>query len=123
MFAVATNQTTILDRILATRAADGMDLHNSLVDRDAFGNTCLHVAVIHDLPRMYDAVLERAEREGLNTDRMQCTPNNERLTPMALAAAMGQVRMFEHILMRSTKVCASDACSLQALPEAGLGAR
>ena len=81
--------------------ATGADqtLHNSIFLRDQFGNSALHLAVIHDLPDMYDYVLSVAAQKGADSRAaFQNWTNNERLTALSLAAAMGKVRMFQHIL-------------------------
>ena len=78
---------------------DTPTLSNSIFLCDRFGNSALHMAVIHDLPDMYDYVLSLAERaECPSTTEFQNWRNSEGLTPLSLAAAMGKVRMFQHVL-------------------------
>lgn len=53
-------------KMLAVRAA--VPLRNSVFATDRFGNGALHLAVVHDLPQMYDFILERrAGRGGAGT--------------------------------------------------------
>ncbi|TYZ64527.1 hypothetical protein PybrP1_010395 [[Pythium] brassicae (nom. inval.)] len=105
---------------------------------DRFGNNALHMAVLHDLPNVYDFALQHAmqllsppgpqgaagERAGSNDstdslfdfmkragdgayDTMHAflmQRNEDELTPLSLAAAIGNGRMFGHILQRATTV-------------------
>eukprot|EP00667_Euglena_gracilis_P002485 EG_transcript_2485 len=101
LFAVATNQSRMVELILDTKAAELLMNHPCVSDR--FGNNALHLAVVYDLPEMYDLilrVLQRRHRRDLRQVQMQV--NHERLTPLALAAAMGKVQMFQHILAKFT---------------------
>eukprot|EP00667_Euglena_gracilis_P000820 EG_transcript_820 len=104
LFAVSSNQLDLLQCITATRSADRCWLRRLLKNRitttDCFGNSALHMAVIHDLPEMYDHVVEEMRREGLEDSDVRHWLNAERLTPLALAAALGQERMFQHILAK-----------------------
>eukprot|EP00668_Euglena_longa_P004945 GGOE01005809.1.p1 GENE.GGOE01005809.1~~GGOE01005809.1.p1 ORF type:complete len:749 (+),score=290.08 GGOE01005809.1:42-2288(+) len=112
LFAVATNQEDMLDAILDTaylkRSPACVPLKNSIFLRDRFGNTALHMAVIHELPQMYDHVLCIAEEHekwlALEHDvPFRNWANNDNLTPLSLAAAMGKEEMFRHILNKHTK--------------------
>ena len=110
LFAVSSNQREVLQTILNTRARDSEEeLKNHITVVDRYGNTALHMTVIHDLPDMYDLVLEVAEKleepdceYDDDTIAFRRWANHQRLTPLALAAAMGKVRMFQHILQKET---------------------
>lgn len=99
---------------------------------DRFGNNALHMAVLHDLPNVYDFALqyamERLARHDANASTGKRTDslfefmkraddcaydtmhafltqrNEDELTPLSLAAAIGSSRMFDHILQRATSV-------------------
>ena len=66
-------------------------------------SSALHLAVIHDLPDMYDFVMDLADEESDPPENpFKYWTNKERLSPLALAAAMGRVEMFQHILALNT---------------------
>ena len=114
LFAVSSNQRDVLQTILDTHTwAKDEELRNQITLSDRYGNTALHMAVVHDLPDMYDFVLECAaaaagpaggdeDDEDDEALGFRHWANHERLTPLALAAAMGKVRMFQHILQKET---------------------
>eukprot|EP00667_Euglena_gracilis_P003136 EG_transcript_3144 len=108
LFAAASNQVDIVRCILATRRTTRRrkqhHVKNEITTVDRFGNTALHLAVIHELPDIYDFVLEEMYRQGLSAVDVRRLFNAEGLTPLALAAAMGQDRMFQHILAKSSVV-------------------
>ena len=101
LFAVATQQPQMVDQILATRGGDS-DAGNDLTQTDQYGNTCLHLAVVHDCTEMYDEMWERAQKEGI-AKRLQHFANTDNLTPLALAVAMGHTHMFKHVLSKDTE--------------------
>eukprot|EP00667_Euglena_gracilis_P003822 EG_transcript_3837 len=110
LFAVATNQEDMLDAILATatlkRSEACVTLRNSIFLQDRFDNTALHLAVIHDLPDMYDYVLRIAEAEETYLEHevpFRNWANKDQLTPLSLAAALGKEEMFRHLLSKHTK--------------------
>nr|XP_006820971.1 PREDICTED: transient receptor potential cation channel subfamily V member 6-like [Saccoglossus kowalevskii] len=57
--------------------------------QDSFGNTALHMLVIHNKPEMYKLVLERADPEIRNVSG---------LTPLGLACKLGRNKLFQQIL-------------------------
>lgn len=67
------------------------------VDKDSYGNTALHMTVIHRQCDMYDFLVDYCgalERE----------PNNEGLTPLVLAAHLDCKEMFQHIYGRRKRL-------------------
>ena len=63
--------------------------------------------MVHDLKDMYDFCCEEAEECEKELDPNEFVPlrfkrNVEGLSPLALAAAMGNKDMFEHILKKNT---------------------
>eukprot|EP00667_Euglena_gracilis_P012374 EG_transcript_12703 len=128
LFAVATNQEDMLDTILDTATQkpklkseneEPDTPKNSIFLRDSFGNTALHLAVIHELPDMYDHVLRIAEPEETDPDHdpapssalpdqpgrvpFQNWANKDQLTPLSLAAALGKKEMFRHLLSKHAR--------------------
>eukprot|EP00668_Euglena_longa_P003049 GGOE01003561.1.p1 GENE.GGOE01003561.1~~GGOE01003561.1.p1 ORF type:complete len:665 (-),score=190.39 GGOE01003561.1:20-2014(-) len=100
LFAVATNQSRMVELILDAVAEEPLVNHPCVADR--FGNNSLHMAVIYDLPEMYDLILNVVQRRyALDARQVQMQVNKECLAPLALAAAMGRVRMFQHILCKT----------------------
>ncbi|EQC27807.1 hypothetical protein SDRG_14391 [Saprolegnia diclina VS20] len=98
---------------------------------DRFGNNALHLAVVHDLPDVYDFAIKYAMLAypyacppGFTVDAStydlpsflkQLQPvdktsfnrflrqyNDDYLTPLTLAAAMGKTTMFQHQMMQQT---------------------
>jgi len=108
LFAVASNQREFVQAMLATRNTDRgrirgpRALKNQITVADRFGNGALHLCVIHDLPEMYDFVVEEMRRHGLTPADIRHRLNAEKLTPLALAAAMGHREMFQHILGKNS---------------------
>eukprot|EP00879_Flechtneria_rotunda_P024448 GHRR01025918.1.p1 GENE.GHRR01025918.1~~GHRR01025918.1.p1 ORF type:complete len:377 (+),score=86.35 GHRR01025918.1:244-1374(+) len=62
-------------------------------DRDVFGNTALHMCVIHNQADMYDFLVEYCAA----SDEVR---NHAGLTPLVLAAQLGKVEMLQHIYNR-----------------------
>eukprot|EP00667_Euglena_gracilis_P003616 EG_transcript_3627 len=101
LFAVSSNQPAIVERILCCDLPEAPGgLQNSVLLQDRFGNTALHMAVIHDLPAMYDFLLTHTASAfgAASAVDFAKTLNHQHLTPLALAAAMGRAAMFRHIL-------------------------
>ncbi|OQR98501.1 vanilloid receptor-related osmotically activated cha (ISS) [Achlya hypogyna] len=100
---------------------------------DTYGNNALHLAVVHDLPEVYDFAVKHAMAEfayacppnfSVDDDQYDLPGflktlvgvdkiafrsflgkyNDDLLTPLTLAAAMGNASMFQHILHRQTTV-------------------
>lgn len=87
-FAVSTGQGRLVKKLLKAGAdATAQDTH---------GNTCLHLAVIHNQPDMYDLVCK--EWTGKALDRVV---NEDGLTPILFAARHGFKDMYGHILGRT----------------------
>ena len=87
-FAVSTGQGSLVNTLLEAGAdATAQDTH---------GNTCLHLAVIHNRPEMYDALCEKWT--GKAVDRIV---NEDGLTPILFAARHGFKDMYGHILGRT----------------------
>ena len=86
-FAVCFGQREIL-RLLA---AHGAALEG---DRDSHGNTCLHLAVLHSRPLMYDFLVDELAMEAH-------VLNAKGHTPLTLAASEDNRLMFTHILKKS----------------------
>jgi len=101
LFAVATNQSQMVDRIVRTKTAEEGLLVNSIHAVDRYGNNALHLAIIHDLIDMANFVLHLEKEDP--ADVPLCRRSNEEgLIPLALAAAMGRVELFKLILDHST---------------------
>ena len=65
---------------------------------DRYGNGVLHLAVIHNQPDMYYHALKHPHKP---VDANVC--NNGGLTPLALAAKLGKINMFDKILEVSSR--------------------
>lgn len=107
LFAVCCNDTDILDVFL-----DYQPL--SIFVQDGHGNNALHMCVIHSLKKMFDYVMVKADQaiESMNyqgydskekrrelLDRYLFNEYNHKgQTPFTLAAAMGNKKMFLHLL-------------------------
>jgi transient receptor potential cation channel subfamily V protein 6 len=87
-FAVSTGQSNIVD-ILLRAGADALA-------QDTHGNTCLHMAVIHNQPEMYDQLCKSCTKPK---ELEQCE-NGDRLTPLLFAARSGYQEMFNFLLER-----------------------
>jgi ankyrin repeat protein len=117
-FATSVGNTEICDEILqhACRPPDGNALA-VLLRADSFGNTALHMAVIHRQTRAIDWLLEK-EKEIRVSDARQAkyhdsgsdvrseapprlldVTNKYGLTPLTLAARLGFVDVFHHVLV------------------------
>lgn len=62
-------------------------------DRDTYGNSALHMAVIHEQQEMYDFLVDMC---GASVN----VSNHAGLTPLVLAAQLGKMDMFKHITSR-----------------------
>ncbi|KDO31442.1 hypothetical protein SPRG_04057 [Saprolegnia parasitica CBS 223.65] len=98
---------------------------------DRFGNNALHLAVVHDLPDVYDFAIKYAmltypyacppdftvdastydlpsflkrlqSGDKTSFNRFLRQYNDDYLTPLTLAAAMGKTAMFQHQMMQQT---------------------
>ncbi|GMT35397.1 hypothetical protein PFISCL1PPCAC_26694 [Pristionchus fissidentatus] len=81
-FAACTNQRDAF-RLLKAFKADSNK-------QDTNGNTAMHLAVIHDLPEMFTLIFQM----GANLH----VRNNQKLTPLALAAKIANKKMYDLIL-------------------------
>lgn len=103
LFAVGSNQPAMVSAVAAI-----CDPSTGLLSSDRYGNTALHIAVVNDLPEMYDFVLSqlslmaKLQPDTLQSFTSRC--NNENLTPLSLAACLGKTEMFQHILARSSRI-------------------
>ena len=79
-----------------------------VLDRDSHGNSALHVAVFHRLPGMLDLLLDSCcppgEPLAAWQDEAAKAVNGAGLTPLTLAASLGDLALFEHLLRRQRKV-------------------
>ena len=95
-FAVSTGQGVLVE-ILLDRGADA-------TARDTHGNTCLHLAVIHNQPEMFVLVCKRwQQRQQQRKGKHICLEridNAEGLSPMLFAARSGYENMFNFQLER-----------------------
>ncbi|KAK9521318.1 hypothetical protein VZT92_021135 [Zoarces viviparus] len=103
--AACTNQPNIVSFLIENsyRRAD-------LTDRDSQGNTVLHaLIVIADntaentdmIAKMYDDILVQHNRVEKNRKvLLEMIENNQGLTPLKLAAKLGKIGMFSHMLHR-----------------------
>ena len=87
-FAVSTGQGNIVD-ILLRAGADASA-------RDTHGNTCLHMAVIHNQPDMYEQLC----KSWAKPKELEQCENADRLTPLLFAARGGYEEMFNFLLER-----------------------
>ncbi|XP_017570351.1 transient receptor potential cation channel subfamily V member 1 isoform X1 [Pygocentrus nattereri] len=99
--AACTNQKEIVDMLMNNKA----DVRES----DSQGNTVLHalVMVADNSPEntdfvtsMYDYILITDAHMNPNQKKLEDFENNQRLTPIKLAAKTGKIGLFEHILHR-----------------------
>ncbi|KAJ3608187.1 hypothetical protein NHX12_025237 [Muraenolepis orangiensis] len=106
--AACTNQTELVDFLLGESA--------SVEEQDSHGNTVLHALVMvaaDDSPEntrfitaIYDHILlttAKMQSLQLPTCRLEAIKNKQGLTPLKLAAKMGKVELFKHILHREFK--------------------
>ncbi|XP_062275922.1 transient receptor potential cation channel subfamily V member 1-like [Scomber scombrus] len=103
--AACTNQPNIVSFLMDNphRKADP-------TDKDSQGNTVLHtLAVIADnttentdmIVRMYDDILiQHHKLEKISKVQLEAIENNKGLTPLKLAAKLGKIGLFRHILHR-----------------------
>lgn len=63
------------------------------MDCDVFGNTALHLCVIHSQPDMYDFLVDYCAA----SDSVR---NHQGLTPLVLAAHLGRGDMLQHLYNR-----------------------
>jgi transient receptor potential cation channel subfamily V protein 6 len=96
LFAVSTNQTAMV-QCIAQLNAGNTSVMNRIHVADRFGNNALHMAVIHDLPEMAQFIWELDKADPMQPPLAE-RANDEGLTPLALAAAMGRVAMFRLLL-------------------------
>ena len=102
LFAVGSNQPEILQRILDTEPPpSGHPLENDITMTDRYGNNCLHLCVVHELPEMFKFCVRQLDAQGAWPSFLHKT-NHEKLAPLGLAAAMGKKAMFEFILELGT---------------------
>ena len=66
-------------------------------DRDAQGNTALHITIYHGQKEMYDYMID-----VIKANEFSC--NLHGLTPLMKAAALGDAEMFSHIIGRRKQV-------------------
>ncbi|XP_076590832.1 transient receptor potential cation channel subfamily V member 1-like [Chaetodon auriga] len=102
--AACTNQPNIVSFLMENpyRRAD-------LTDQDSQGNTVLHTLVVladnmtgntDMIERMYDEILiqhHKLEKTGV---QLEAIKNNQGLTPLKLAAKLGKIGLFRHMLQR-----------------------
>ena len=94
-FAASTGQGDLVEILLAAGAdATAQDTH---------GNTCLHMAVIHNQPDMFTLICEKWERgkNEANGSSLERLSNADGLSPMLFAARSGFKDMFEFLLNRT----------------------
>ncbi|KAK3527226.1 hypothetical protein QTP86_014652 [Hemibagrus guttatus] len=98
--AACTNQKDIVDLLM-----EKADVRYT----DTLGNTVLHalVMVADNSPEntdfvisMYDYILTKDAARNPKREKLEDIENNQRLTPIKLAAKLGKIGLFEHILHR-----------------------
>ncbi|XP_041851769.1 transient receptor potential cation channel subfamily V member 1-like isoform X2 [Melanotaenia boesemani] len=106
--AASTNQPEIVSFLM-----DNPYKRADLTDRDSQGNTVLHTLIViadntkentEMISRMYDEILIRHSK--LETEKhvlLELIENNQGLTPLKLAAKLGKIGMFKHMLHREFK--------------------
>ncbi|KDO31441.1 hypothetical protein SPRG_04056 [Saprolegnia parasitica CBS 223.65] len=135
LFALASHLLEAATLILAAAAkapAGSPAAKTSIAMTDGFGNNALHLAVVHDLPDVYDFAIKHAMalypyacparfepanaapydlsaflKQLYGTDKAAFSqflsqPNGDNLSPLTMAAAMGKSTMFQHILSAQT---------------------
>jgi len=101
MFAACTNQAELVRYLSSEWGAD-------LRSVDSQGNTVLHMLVLHRLPGMYDYVcdlwLEQHPEQNMRDGvcGLESVQNRAGLTPLTLAASMGNEVMFNHLIEKRT---------------------
>jgi ankyrin repeat protein len=114
LFAVCANDIRLVRLLLLGNP-------NYIFIRDSHGNNCLHMCVLHNLPGMYNYLLDLA-KEILQKNRfIECdshnsqpelsvkltnslnnllvdVPNHEGQTPFTLAASLGQIEIFQTLI-------------------------
>ena len=108
MFAVATNQPDMVIFLLDfAEKRLGKKRHEMLDLRDTDANTILHIAVWHNLPKMYE-FLEMYCKMEPQPSFYECgltsCYNKDGLTPFTLAAERGHFEIFSHLLEANTQV-------------------
>eukprot|EP01062_Namystynia_karyoxenos_P047962 TRINITY_DN36381_c0_g1_i2.p1 TRINITY_DN36381_c0_g1~~TRINITY_DN36381_c0_g1_i2.p1 ORF type:complete len:732 (+),score=130.59 TRINITY_DN36381_c0_g1_i2:1385-3580(+) len=106
-FAVATNQPDMVETLLRTAAERAGVPEAHLLDAaDAEGNSPLHICVHNNLPQMYDHVAALCEfyKPAFYSSGAGAARNAAGQSPIALAAELGKLDIFEHLLERVT-VC------------------
>jgi ankyrin repeat protein len=83
-------------------------------DCDEFGNTALHMCVIHDQADMYDFLVDYCAAS-------EAVRNHGGLTPLCLAAHMGKSDMLQHVYNRRRRAFYSfgKVCAVSSLQESG----
>ncbi|XP_069569057.1 transient receptor potential cation channel subfamily V member 1-like isoform X1 [Brachyistius frenatus] len=101
--AACTNQPDIVSFLM-----DNPYRRSDLMDRDSQGNTVLHaLVVIADnttentdmVAKMYDEILVRQHKLEKKV-QLEAIENNQGLTPLKLAAKLGKIGLFRHMLQR-----------------------
>ncbi|ESO10140.1 hypothetical protein HELRODRAFT_72856 [Helobdella robusta] len=87
-FAVCLGQEECV-RLLVAKGAD-------VNKQDSFGNTALHIVVIHYYKDMYDLLVSMHANINLK--------NKQGLTPLTLAAKLGHIEMYQHIMQTDREV-------------------
>lgn len=116
LFAVCANDIRLVRLLLLGNP-------NYIFIRDSHGNSCLHMCVLHNLPGMYNYLVDLAKEilkhnqmrenddegdrslklsKSLN-DILVDVPNHDGHTPFTLAASLGQIQMFETLISHRKK--------------------
>ncbi|OQR82496.1 transient receptor potential cation channel subfamily V member 6 [Achlya hypogyna] len=127
LFALASRQLVAAKYILDvahSQPAGSRARKTSIFMTDAFGNNALHLAIVQNAPEVYDFAISHAMLRLTNDSSMTLAaflksvhgeiadvfiqflrrPNNDGLTPLALAAALGRKVMFQHMLAATTTI-------------------
>jgi len=92
-FAVSTGQGDLVRQLLE-RGADAMA-------RDTNGNTCLHLAAIHNQPEIFKLVCDMMSGAGAKSARaLEDVANADGLTPLLFCASHGYLEMFNFLIDR-----------------------